>query len=322
VNTDADTWLNAYRDMKLIRRFEESVEQLVLEAKLPGFLHLYKGEEASAVGVCGALEEGDLVFSTHRADGHCLARGSEPAAILHELYGNAEGLCHGKSGSMHLVDLENGFFMANAIVGAALPIALGPALHSKLKNTRRVSVVFFGDGASNQGAFHEALNLAAVWRLPVLFVCENNGYANSTPREFHQLVDSVSDRAAAYGMVGVTVDGQDVRAVRAATREAIDRARRGDGPTLLETLTYRYLGHYVGDPLGYRSDEEVDQAKKRDPIDLLATYLRDECGVESSRLEEIDAAVEMHIADALEAAAAGTPPARETAFTNVYVSYE
>ncbi len=322
MSPDVDTWLDAYRDMKLIRRFEEGVERLVLAAKLPGFVHLYIGEEADAVGVCGALEEGDMVLSTHRPHGHCLASGSDPTAILNELYGNADGLCKGKAGSMHLVDVANGVFGANAIVAAGLPLALGPALHAKLKGTGRVTVVFFGDGASNEGTFHEALNLASIWDLPVVFVCENDGYGEATPREHHQRVATVADRAAAYGMTGVTVDGQDVRAVRAAAIEAVARARSGAGPTLLETLTYRYRGHYVGDPLGYRSDEEVEAAKGRDAIDRIAAYLVDECGVDRSVLEQIDADVEARVEQSMAAAAEGAPAAPETAFDDVYVTYE
>ncbi len=322
MGSETQTWIDAYRDMRLIRRFEESVERLVLDAKLPGFVHLYIGEEADAVGVSGALEDGDLVLSTHRPHGHCLAQGTSPTAILHELYGNADGLCHGKSGSMHLADVEHGVVGANAIVAAGLPIALGPALHAKLKGTGRVSVVYFGDGASNEGAFHEAMNLAAIWKLPVVFVCENDGYGEATPRDQHQLVEHVADRAASYGMASVTVDGQDVRAVRAAAIDAVARGRAGGGPTLLETQTYRYRGHYVGDPLGYRPDAEVDAAKQRDPIDRIAKYLVEECAVEQATLDEIDASIEDALSAALAEAAAGSPPPPESAFANVYVSYE
>lgn len=320
MSDELGTWREAYRMMLLLRRFEETVQQLYRQAALPGFVHLYIGSEASAVGVCGALEPGDAVFSNHRPHGHCLACGTDPEDVFAELYGYSSGLCGGKSGSMHLVDLEHGFYGANGIVGAGLALALGPALSAQLSGSSAVSVVFFGDGASNQGAFHESLNLASVWQLPVVFVCENDGYAEATPREHHQRIDAVSARAAAYGISGVTVDGQDVRTVRAAAKEALDRARAGDGPTLLECLTIRYGGHFEGDQLGYHLPDHKDRARRRDPIELAKQVLVSEFGASEEQVADDEEAVRVQIAEALEHAQQGSRPPAHEATQGLYAS--
>jgi acetoin:2,6-dichlorophenolindophenol oxidoreductase subunit alpha len=320
VGEELSTWREAYRMMLLLRRFEETVQQLYRQALLPGFVHLYIGAEASAVGVCGVLEQGDAVFSNHRPHGHCLAAGANPEGVFAELYGYSSGLCGGKSGSMHLVDLEHGFFGANGIVGAGLALALGPALHAQLDGSANATVVFFGDGASNQGAFHESLNLAAVWQLPIVFVCENDGYAEATPREHHQRIDTVSRRADAYGIPGVTVDGQDVRAVRGVATEALRRARNGKGPTLLECLTIRYGGHFEGDQLGYHLPNHRDEAHRRDPIDLLKKVLVSELGASQDEIAADEEHVRDQVDEALAKAQEGSPPPIEEATRGLYAS--
>src|ERR687885_786072 len=243
--------------MLLIRRFEEKVEERFRAGELPGFLHVAIGQEAVAVGVCRALDERDLMASTHRAHGHTLARGMTPNALMAELYGKVEGCSHGYGGSMHLYDLERGNLGANAVVGGGLPGIVGAALAFKLRGEPRVAVAFFGDGATNIGTFHESLNLAQLWGVPALFVCENNHYAESTPARQHMPIEDLAQRAVAYGMKSITVDGQDVEAVYEATREALAHAREGKGPVFLLCETYRLVGPYVGDPQVYRPKGEV-----------------------------------------------------------------
>jgi len=256
-----------YRKMVTIRTFEYKVKDLFAQGKIVGALHLSIGEEAVPVGVCSALKSGDYVLSNHRGHGHCIALGVDVKRMMAELFGRETGVCRGKGGSMHLADFSVGMLGASAIVGGGLPLAVGAGLSSKIRKTDQVTVVFFGDGASNQGTFHESMNLAAIWRLPVLFVCENNQYAESTPVAKAMLVKNVADRAAAYGIPGRVVDGMDVLAVHEGVNKYIDNVRRGEGPVLLECKTYRYFGHEVGDPWWtYRSKEEVEEWKKKDPI--------------------------------------------------------
>lgn len=316
---DRTAWLAEYRLMLLLRRSEEAVQKLMKQGALPGFVHLYIGEEASAVGVCGALEPGDMVFSTHRPHGHGLARGADLTALYAELFGFREGLCAGMGGSMHVADVEHGFFGGNGIVGAGLALGLGPALRAQVVGTRDVSVIFFGDGASNEGAFHEALNLASLWRLPVVFVCEDDGYAQATPREFHQTVSQVADRAASYGIPSEVVDGQDVGAVRRAAVVAVTRAREGSGPTLIECMTRRYVGHFEGDAQRYRRAGELEDARARDPIEILGAWLV-EGGVTREQLDEIDGAVRDEIAAAIAAARQGSPPDGDRVTAYVYAT--
>ena len=313
--------LEAYRRMRRIRVFEEKLAELVAAGKLAGFLHLYAGEEAVAVAVAAQLSTRDTLASTHRGHGHCLAKGVDAKAMMAELFGRATGICKGKGGSMHIADLDRGMLGANGIVGAGIPLATGAALTAKLKHTGGVSVAFFGDGASNQGQFHEALNLAAVWKLPALFVAENNGYGEATPHEFACSVRDIAERAASYGMPGVIADGMDFFDVYAKAGQAIARARAGEGPTLLECKTYRYFGHYVGDNLQYRSKEEAESWRQgRDPLERFERTTVGEGLVESDALRTIDAEIAAEIEDAVRFAEASPWPSPEDVRSDVYVS--
>jgi len=287
--------LTLYRQMVQIRRFEEELFRLFLERPMPGSMHQYIGQEAVAVGVCAHLSKEDYVTSTHRGHGHCIAKGVEIKAIMAEMFAKKTGCCKGMGGSMHIADFGVGMLGANAIVGAGIPIATGAGWSCKLRYPGRVSVAFFGEGAVNEGAFHEGINLAAVWRLPVIFVCENNLYNFSVHYKKTMLLDNVADRAAAYGIPGQVVDGMDLRAVYGAAGEAIRRARQGDGPTLLECKTYRFMGHSRFEPAGYRSKEEVEAWKKRDPIAMFREWLLTSLLASEAELEEIDNAVAREI---------------------------
>lgn len=259
---------NLYLQMVRIRRFEEEAGRLMEEGKIPGALHLYVGQEAIASGVMQHLSANDQITSTHRGHGHLIAKGGEFNRMFAEIFGRATGYCKGKGGSMHISNMELGMLGANGIVGAGLPIAVGAAFSNKFRKTNNVTVAFFGDGASNEGSFHEAANMAALYKLPCIFVCENNGYGEYTPQANHQAVVDVADRAAGYGMPGIVVDGMDVMAVYEVAGEAIKRARKGAGPTLVECKTYRYFDHVGvrGMGLTYRTDEELEKWKKRDAI--------------------------------------------------------
>jgi TPP-dependent pyruvate/acetoin dehydrogenase alpha subunit len=295
---DRQQLVAALREMLRIRLFEERVRREFGKGDMPGFVHTYIGAEAVAVAVCAHLDDRDLITSTHRGHGHCLAKGVAIGPMVAELYGRETGLCKGRGGSMHVADFSRGMLGANAIVGGGISLAVGGALAAQTLGDRRVAVTFFGDGASNQGIFHESLNLAAIWRLPVVFVCENNGWAESTPAAYAIAVENVSSRAAAYGIPGVTVEASNVEAVWVAAGEAVERARRGEGPTLLEARIRRLGGHYVGDPEGYRSRDDRRDARSGDPIVRLrerletsgvdaAAVVQD---VESAVLAELDAA--------------------------------
>ncbi len=320
---DRKTLLLAYRRMRTIRAFEEKLAELSLAGKLPGFLHLYAGEEATAVGVCIQLADDDYVASTHRGHGHCIAKGVNPVGMMAELYGKRTGLCKGKGGSMHIADLDLGMLGANGIVGAGIPLATGAGLTARVKESGQVAVSFFGDGASNQGSFHEALNLASIWNLPVLYVAENNGYGEATPAEYHMRVRDVATRAAAYEIPGIIADGMDFFDVYEKAGEAIARAREGQGPTLLECKTYRYYGHYVGDPLTYRTKEEAEEVRQqRDPLELFERRAVEEMGLlTADELREADAEAQAVIAEAVDFAEASQEPSPEDVLTDVYVSY-
>jgi pyruvate dehydrogenase E1 component alpha subunit len=255
-----------YQQMLTIRFFEEKVFELYGQNLVPGTIHLYAGEEAVAVGVCANLRRDDYITSTHRGHGHCIAKGAQLDKTMAEILGRKTGYCKGKGGSMHIADFSIGMLGATAVVGAGIPIAAGAGLSIKLKGTDQAVACFFGDGASNQGTFHEGINLAAVWHLPVVFVCENNLYAMGTRQSNVMLIENVADRAAGYGIPGVTVDGNDVLAVYEAAKEAVERARRGEGPTLLECKTYRLKGHSRYDPAAYRPKDEVEKWLKKDAI--------------------------------------------------------
>jgi acetoin:2,6-dichlorophenolindophenol oxidoreductase subunit alpha len=303
------------REMLLIRRFEEKVEERFRAGELPGFLHVAIGQEAVAVGVCQAMEDGDVFASTHRAHGHTLARGTHPNAVMAELYGKLEGCSHGYGGSMHLYDVERGNLGANAVVGGGLPAIVGAGLAYKLRDEPRVAVAFFGDGATNTGTFHESLNLAQLWQTKSLFVCENNTWAESTPGWQHSPVwNDMSKRAAAFDMPAVKVDGQDVEEVYETTREALDRVRSGHGPMFLDVETFRMEGHYIGDAQVYRSKEDRAEAAAQDPI----VRLREQLGMGDEEFEALDAEVIGVVEASVEFAKAGTDPQPEDALKNIY----
>jgi len=270
---EKDRMIRIYDTMNKIRKFEEKALQLFEENKLRGSVHLYIGEEAIAATVCSLLRDSDNITSTHRGHGHCIAKGAELGRAMAELMGKATGYCKGRGGSMHIADLTKGNLGANAIVGGGIPIAAGAALAAKLKGTDQVTVAFFGDGASNQGTFHEGINLAALWKLPVIFICENNGFGITVPLKESTSVPDVGVRGTAYGIPGYTVDGNDVFAIDEAVKKAIERAKAGEGPTLIECKTYRWMGHWTGDPQVYRTREDVEEWKKKCPIKRLREYM-------------------------------------------------
>ncbi len=312
---DEDTLRDFLHGMLLIRRFEEKVEERFRAGDLPGFLHVAIGQEAVAVGVCSAMQEGDVFASTHRAHGHTLARGTHPNAVMAELYGKVEGCSHGYGGSMHLYDLSRGNLGANAVIGGGLPAVTGAGLAFKLRNEPRVAVAFFGDGATNIGTFHESLNLAQLWKTKTVFVCENNHWAESTPGWQHSPVwDDMSKRALSYDMRSLKVDGQDVEAVYEATLEALAHARSGEGPVFLDVETKRMHGHYIGDPQVYRSKEDRDDAAEHDPI----PRLRERLGLSDEEFAAFDEHAHEVVDKALEFAQNGTDPAPEDALKNVY----
>lgn len=318
VDLPVDTAREMYRRMVLIRRFEDHLYALFLQGAVPGTLHQYQGQEAVAVGVCTALRPDDVIFSTHRPVGHFLARGSSARGIAAEIMGKATGCSGGKGGQMHLTDMSIGAPPSNAIVGANIPIATGAALAFQLRGQDRVAVSFFGDGASNIGAFHEGLNLAAVKDAPVIFICENNQYGASTAISSMLRIANIADRAAAYGIPGCVVDGMDVLAVYQAATEAVERARQGNGPTLLECKTYRYAGHSRGDPGGYRSPEEVQLWRDRDPIPHMRTWLTKEFGLAETDVNSIEQACQLEVEDAVEFARKSPEPEKEETYRHVY----
>jgi TPP-dependent pyruvate/acetoin dehydrogenase alpha subunit len=306
-----------FREMLLIRRFEEAVEERFRAGELAGFLHVAIGEEAVASGVCAALEPDDVIASTHRAHHHTIAKGTSIDAVMAELYGKTEGCSGGYGGSMHLYDVAVGNLGANAVVGGGIPGIVGAALAFKLRGEPRVGVAFFGDGATNTGAFHESLNLAQLWGVPALLVLENNGWAESTPatQQLPLPVDELGKRALAYGMRLIEADGQDVEAVYAATRDARAHAVSGEGPVLLHLRTHRLTGHYVGDPQVYRDKDELRQLwEKVDPIELL----RQRLGISIEELEQLDAEVASEVEASVEFARRGTDPKGEDALRFVY----
>jgi len=301
-----------YRSMLRIRRFEERVYLLFLDGEIPGTVHQYQGQEAVAAGVCAALERTDWITSTHRPHGHALAKGVSARAAMAELYGKATGCCRGRGGSMHLGDPDAGMLPAIAIVGGGNTVVTGLGLAFKLRRSGQVAVCFFGDGAANEGAFHEGLNFAAVQRLPVVFVCENNLYGASTPYTQVSLLEDVAARAPAYGVPGRIVDGMDALAVHAAAEDAVAAARAGDGPTLLECKTYRYVGHSRSDARGYRAREEEAAWKERDPIARLRAELAEDDAA------AIEAAIGEEIEDAVEFARSSPEPDTEELLGDVY----
>jgi len=309
-------WL---RQMLLIRRFEERAGEAYSVGQIGGFCHLYIGQEAVAVGSISALRDDDYVISAYREHGQALACGMTSRSIMAELYGKATGCSGGKGGSMHLFDAERNFMGGHGIVGGQIPLGAGFAFAAKYRGTDQVSLCFFGEAAANIGSFHEALNIAGLWKLPVIFVIENNGYGMGTAVNRAAAISDLSTRADSYGMPGVTVDGQDVDAVRAATDEAVRRARAGEGPTLLDIITYRYVGHSMSDaPHGtYRTKDEVDQHRNRDPIEVLATRMREAGMLDDDRMAELEADVAAEVADAVQFAEESPEPAPEELWTDV-----
>jgi pyruvate dehydrogenase E1 component alpha subunit len=311
--------LSYYKKLLELRLFEVKVQELYRNGRLPGFVHLYVGEEAVAVGVCSHLAARDLIFSTHRGHGHALAKGVPARIVLAELWGKATGSSGGRGGSMHMYAPEYGFMGTNGIVGAPIPLATGAALSAKMRENHQVVVCFFGDGAVNSGSFHEAVNMGAVWNLPVVYVCENNLYATEMAFLRATKNTSVASRAAAYGLPGVAVDGQDVVAVHEVASEAILRARKDGGPTLIECKTYRYVGHHEGDPgTDYRTRDEVQQWKQKDPVKIARKLLLDSGWVDESQLQAADQEVERLIDDAVEFAEKSPEPAAESVNDHVF----
>ncbi|MBI4496508.1 MAG: thiamine pyrophosphate-dependent dehydrogenase E1 component subunit alpha [Chloroflexi bacterium] len=311
-----------YERMALIRTFEERFRSLVEAGRPLGSGHLYAGQEAVAVGVCANLRDQDWIASTHRGHGHCIAKGVTPRLMMAELYGKTAGANQGKGGSMHITDMSKGMLGVNPIVGGGIPHAVGAALSARVRGTDQVAVTFFGDGASNQGTFHESINLAAIWKLPCIFVCENNHYAESTPVEYAVSVPDIATRAQGYGIPGVAVDGQDVFAVYEAVREAVERARSGGGPTLIEAKTYRYYGHFLGDnPLRYRTPEEETSYRDRDCIRRFRERVLQEGTMTQQELDAIDAQAEASIEEAVQFAEETPLPDLSDLYTDVYGSY-
>jgi pyruvate dehydrogenase E1 component alpha subunit len=319
MNYDSEFLLSLYRKMVLIRQFEERVKYLFLEGVMPGTIHQYQGQEAIAVGVCSALGPDDVITSTHRPHGHAIAKGVGIESLMHELFGKATGCCGGKGGSMHVGDLDKGMLPAIAIVGGNVPIGTGMALAFRMKKEPRVAVCFMGDGAVNEGAFHEGVNMGAIWSLPVLYVIENNLYSASTPIADTVRLKHLSDRATGYGIPGVTVDGNDVLAVYEAAREAAERARTGGGPTLMEALTYRITGHSRRDACNYQPEPERKTAIEKEPIRRFAAVLLAAGTASQTVLDGIRAEVDAEIERAVASAMSAPDPPPEAALEDLYV---
>lgn len=319
LNKDALLWM--YETMVTIRRFEEQSRREADAGKLRG-MHSSIGQEAVPTGICAHLRDDDYVLGTHRSHHHCIAKGVDLNEMMAELLGKATGTNKGKGGTMHIADINKGMLGANGVVGSNIPVATGVALSAKVRGSDQVSVVFFGDGASSQGSLHEAMNLASIWKLPVLFVCENNRYAESTPFEYAVAGGSVANRAAGYGMPGVMVDGQSALEMYEVGREAVARARAGEGPTLIEAQTYRYQGHFgADDPLGYRTQEEEDYYEARDCIARMRAHLTDGGYATEAELEAVEAGAVAAVTAATQFADGSPFPEADELTTDVYVSY-
>ena len=314
-NENKEKMLALFRTMVRIREFEETAAKLFLEGKLVGFLHLYSGEEAVATGVCSCLRNDDCVTSTHRGHGHCIAKGADVNRMMAELFGKVDGYSKGKGGSMHIADISKGIIGANGIVGAGIPIAVGVAYAQKYREQDAVTVSFFGDAASNRGTFHESLNMAATLNLPVVFVCENNQFGMSTPFSYHSKNKTISQRAAAYDMPGVRVNGNDPVAVRDAALEAVVRAREGSGPSLIECITWRHHGHFIGDSAPYKNPSDEKLWREKDPIPNFEQRLIGDGLADVSELEQIKA-------DAIDEMQRSVRYAQQSPFPETDVMYE
>lgn len=315
-----DQLLGFYRTMTRIRTFEMKATELFAAGRIPGFVHIYAGEEAVATGVCATLTDKDYITSTHRGHGHLIAKGGKLDLMMAELFGKATGYCNGKGGSMHIADVDLGILGANGIVGAGLPISTGAAFACKYKKTDAVAVCFFGDGASNRGTFHESINMASIWKLPVVYVCENNMYGISFSQRNSMNVVDISERAAGYGIPGVTVDGNDVVAVYEAATEGIGRARKKEGPSLIECKTWRHQGHFEGDPCVYKEPEEQEAWLKKDPIPQLAGRLIELKYATQGDLDRIKADAEAEVEAAVRFAQQSPEPSPDTVLTDVYAA--
>ncbi|MDR3295771.1 MAG: thiamine pyrophosphate-dependent dehydrogenase E1 component subunit alpha [Clostridiales Family XIII bacterium] len=319
-----DAYLSLYETMLRIRFFEETARELMLGGKLGGFLHLYSGEEAIAAGVCSELTKEDCICSTHRGHGHIIAKGGDIHKMMAELYGKATGYSQGKSGSMHIADIGMGIIGANGIVGASIPITNGVAFALRYLKKDAVAVAFFGDGASNRGTFHEALNLASVWNLPTIFICENNHFGMSTPQGRAMKLKRISDRASAYGIAGVTVDGNDPVAVKEATHEAVKRAKSGKGQSLIECVTWRHHGHYIGDPAAYKdpAEQKLWLSEERDPIPRFEARLLKEKVANAEELDGLKNKVRDVISASVAFAESSPDPSPESMYDFVYMPDE
>lgn len=318
MNIAKEAMMDMYLRMVRIREFENKAQSLFAEGKIPGFVHLYLGEEAVATGVCECLRDDDYITSTHRGHGHIIAKGGDLKYMMAELFGKATGYCKGKGGSMHIADRDRGILGANGIVGAGHNIAVGAGLSASYRGTDQVCACFFGDGATNQSTFHEGLNMAAIWNLPVVFVCENNNYGISMSQARHQAIKDVSDRAAAYGMPGIAVDGNDVMAVYEAALEAVARARKGQGPTLIECKTYRHRGHFEGDPSVYKPKDEQAEWLKKDPIPRYRKFLQENGFATEDELDAVDRRVQEELAEAVSFANESPLPTPESVVQDIY----
>ena len=317
---DTDILLSLYRRMMRIRVFEEKVQELHKLGRLPGFVHVYLGEEAVAVGACSVLRDTDHITSTHRGHGHCIAKGADVAPMMAELFGRADGYCRGKGGSMHIIDTSLGILGANGIVGGGIPIATGSALADSVLGRDGVTVCFFGDGAANQGVLLEALNLAAIWKLPIIYLCESNQYMEFTPTT-DLTAGRIYRRAEPFDVAGLEVDGNDVLEVRRVVGEAADRARRGEGPTLIEAVTYRFSGHSEGESAfvsAYRTEEEIASWKARDPVTCFRDLILVETPVTARELDAIDAAEHAAVKAAVRFAEASPFPSPDEALDHVF----
>jgi TPP-dependent pyruvate/acetoin dehydrogenase alpha subunit len=313
--------IEVYETMLKIRMFEDKVAELFSAGKLPGFVHLYAGEEAIATGVCAHLTDRDYITSTHRGHGHCIAKGVDINSMMAEVYGKATGACKGKGGSMHIADVDKGMLGANGIVGAGGPLACGSGLMAKTLGTDQVTVCFFGDGAAEQGTMHESMNLACCWTLPVVFVCENNGYAETTPCGYHCAAKNISDRGVAYDIPGLTLDGSDFFAIHEAAEEAVGRARRGEGPSLIECRGFRYYGHFQGDSMLYFTEEEKERNRAQDPIENFKKRGLERKLLTKKQITEVETKTAAIIEEAVKFAEESAWPTPEEVFTDVYVNY-
>lgn len=319
-NFEKEELIDALSKMHQIRLFEEGAEDSYTRGLIHGTMHLSIGQEASAVGVCMMLNDDDQITSTHRGHGHCVAKGADLQRMFAEFFGKEEGYCRGRGGSMHIADVSSGNLGANGIVAGGIPIAVGAALANKQLGNNKVVICFFGDGASNEGAFHEALNIASIWKLPIVFVCENNGYGMSTSTARSMSVVNVADRASAYSMPGLVVDGNDLSAVAEGTHGFVERAKAGEGPALLECKTYRWRGHSKSDRNRYRTTEEIEEWKKKDPILQFENKLLEYQILSNSEIHDISAAAEKAIKRAIEYAKLGTDPDPASLTRDVYTA--